>query len=477
MWLERLEGSGFWLEAWLRHQRRDDYWKHGSICEDFSAVQVPVFAVSGWADGYSNSVFRLLSRLDVPRKGLIGPWSHKYPHLGMPGPAIGFLDEAVAWWDRWLKGIENGADRDPMLRVWMQDPVPPTMYYRERPGRWVAEEEWPSSHIEEVSYTLGRGGLVRSGRPVKQRSLTIQSPLSVGLFAGRWCSFSATPDMPHDQREEDGGALVFQSIKLTEPLELLGVVRLQLQVASDQPIALVAARLSNVAPDDKVTRITYGLCNLSHRDGAESPQPLRPSHTYEVEIRMNEVAQSIPAGHRLRLSLSTSYWPIAWPPPRPVRLTIQTAESFLHLPLRRPRPQDARLREFGPPRMSAPPSTKEIAPRRYDWLVTRDLARDISTLEVVKDEGTVLFEDIGLELSNRTVERYSYRVDDFTSARGETESQQAVRREDFHIVTKTRTTLECDEDSFRIHAEVDAYEGEARVYARNYDAEIPRDHL
>jgi len=79
-WFRRLEGSGLWLEQWLRHQRRDGYWKHGSICEDWSAVQCPVMAVSGWADGYSNAVFRMLAHLQVPRMALVGPWGHKYPH-------------------------------------------------------------------------------------------------------------------------------------------------------------------------------------------------------------------------------------------------------------------------------------------------------------------------------------------------------------------------------------------------------------
>ncbi len=103
MWRRRLEGSGLWLETWLRHQRRDGYWAHGSVCEDLSAIDVPVLAVSGWADGYSNAVFRLLEGLDVPCEGFIGPWSHAYPHLGRPGPAIGFLQEVVGWWDRWLR--------------------------------------------------------------------------------------------------------------------------------------------------------------------------------------------------------------------------------------------------------------------------------------------------------------------------------------------------------------------------------------
>ena len=74
MWLERLKGSGLWLDQWTRHQHRDAFWKHGSVCEDFSRIQCPIYAVSGWADGYSNAVFRLLANIDAPTKGLVGPW-------------------------------------------------------------------------------------------------------------------------------------------------------------------------------------------------------------------------------------------------------------------------------------------------------------------------------------------------------------------------------------------------------------------
>jgi len=135
MWLQRLDYMDLWLEKWLRHQRRDEYWKHGSICEDWSSVDCPVMAVSGWADGYSNAVFRLLSHLQSPRLRLIGPWSHKYPHQGVPGPAIGFLQECLRWWDHWLKGVDTGIMLEPMLRAWMQDSVAPTTYYHQRPGR------------------------------------------------------------------------------------------------------------------------------------------------------------------------------------------------------------------------------------------------------------------------------------------------------------------------------------------------------
>ncbi len=130
MWMQRLKHSGLWLETWISHQRRDDYWKHGSVCEDYGAIRCPVFAISGWADGYSNAVFRLMENLSVPRKALVGPWSHAYPHFGTPGPAIGFLQEALAWWDRWLRDRDSGIMDEPMVRVWMQDSVPPASIVR-----------------------------------------------------------------------------------------------------------------------------------------------------------------------------------------------------------------------------------------------------------------------------------------------------------------------------------------------------------
>ncbi|HEY7699091.1 MAG TPA: CocE/NonD family hydrolase, partial [Vicinamibacteria bacterium] len=115
MWQERLSAVSPLADEWLRHQRRDDYWKQGSVSHDYGAISCPVFAVGGWADAYSNGIFRLLAGLDVPRKGLIGPWAHTYPHDGVPGPPIGFLQEALRWWDHWLLGRETGVLEEPML--------------------------------------------------------------------------------------------------------------------------------------------------------------------------------------------------------------------------------------------------------------------------------------------------------------------------------------------------------------------------
>ena len=477
LWMQRLEGSGLWLEKWLHHQQRDEYWEHGSICEDFSKICCPVMAVSGWADGYSNAVFRLLAGLQVPRKGLIGPWSHKYPHYGEPGPAINFLHECLRWWDHWLKGIDVGVMNEPMLRVWIQDSVPPTARYAYRPGRWVAEEIWPSSRIETHKYPLAPGRIYAPGREPKDRKRTIQSPLSVGLFAGKWCSYSATPDLPHDQREEDGGALIFDSAFLKEPLELLGAPTVQLELSSNKPVAMVAVRLSDIAPDDKATRVSYGILNLTHRNSHAHPESLKPGERYQVQIQLNGVAQSFPVGQRLRLSVSTSYFPLAWPPPESVRLTIYTKHSCLILPVRPPSEHDHGLRSLGEPEVAQSCEKKLIHPRHADWWVHRNLAADKSILEIIKDDGKYRIDDIELEVSCKTLEWYSYQGDDFESVRGETLWDMTFERGEWRVRTVTHTILTSTSTHFRIQAELDAHEGDSRVLSKSWDKWIPRNFV
>jgi putative CocE/NonD family hydrolase len=477
MWLERLEGSGLWLKTWLSHQRRDDYWKHGSVCEDFDAIQCPVYAVSGWADGYVNAVFRLLDGLNCPRKGLVGPWAHAYPHLGAPGPAIGFLQESLRWFDHWLKGRDTGIMDEPMLRVWMQDSVPPSARYDVRPGRWVAEPAWPSNNIRHIGYRLTGGHwLVPEREEAAPMALEIQSPLFVGLYAGKWCSYNAPPDLPHDQREADGGALIFQTPRLEEPLEICGQPEVELELESDQEVAMVAVRLIDITADDKATRVSHGLLNLTHRDSDEFPEKLEPGKRYRVRVKMKHIAQQFPAGHSIRLSISTSYWPLAWPSPRPVRLTVHCGESRLFLPWRTPRPEeDDALRPFEEPEGAPPLEKTLIEPGHEEWAVFRDLANDNATLQVINDVGRYRIDGIDLEIASRTTERYFFAGDAYGSLRGWTEWFRTFKRGDWQVQTITRTLMTSDEAHFRVRATLDAFEGDTRIYTQSWDEQIPRD--
>ena len=477
MWLERLAGSGLWLEEWTRHQRRDAFWKHGSVCEDFAAIECPVFAVSGWADGYSNSVFRLLANLDVPRRGLVGPWSHKYPHMGEAGPAIGFLQEAVRWWDHWLKGKETGIMDEPMLRAWMLDSAPPAHRYDVRPGRWVGEYEWPTAHVSEQRRTLDGSRLAAPGERVVEDSREVQSPLRVGLMAGKWCSYAAGPDLPGDQREDDLGSLVFDSEPLEAELEILGAPVAELELTVNRPVAQVAVRLSDVRPDGEVTRVSYGLLNLTHRDSHEEPEALEPGERYRVAVQLNDIAQRFPAGHRIRLALSTSYWPLAWPPPWPVTMRVFTGASELVLPTRPARAEDSDLPAVADPAGAPLPELTTIEPPDFSWRILRELEANSFTLEVHDTEGVYRVEHVGTEVEYRGVEHYTIIDNDFRSPRGRVQRVMGFRRGDWDVRTVTETELTADPENFYIRATLDAYEDGESVYHQDWDLAIPRDHV
>ncbi|MFF3491780.1 CocE/NonD family hydrolase [Streptomyces sp. NPDC002795] len=477
LWHERLSAVDPWVLNWLRHQRRDAYWRHASVCEDYTAVRCPVLASSGWADGYSNAVTRLLAHLDVPRKGLVGPWSHKYPHLGEPGPAIGYLQEVVRWWDHWLKGADNGAMDGPMLRAWMQESVPPSTSYEERPGRWVGELSWPSPRVEETSFGLGDRHLAGPDEPTPEpRDASVRSPLSVGQFAGKWASYNAPPDLPYDQREEDGGSLIYETRPLTERLEILGSPRVELEVSADRPVATVAARLSDVAPDGRATRVTYGILNLTRREGTGEPDPLAPGERCRAVLELNGVAQAFPPGHRVRLSLSTSYWPLAWPPPEPTLLTVHEEGCRLSLPVRpASAPDDAP--PFEPPEGAPPIRSTRVTPPEERWEVTRDLINYGAALDIVKDRGTIHFDAADIDVGCRAHERYTSTADDFTSPEGESTWTMRFQRDGWDVRVRTSTTLTCDAMQFYVNATLDAYESDRRVFSRTWNETVPRDAL
>ena len=473
-WMERLEGSGLWLKNWLGHQKKDSYWKHASICQDYSSIKIPVFAVSGWADGYSNPVFRLLENLSSPVKGLVGPWGHKYPHMVELGPEIDFPGECLRWWDKWLKGVETSIMDEPPLRVWMQDTVSPLV--SERPGRWVAEEKWPSPDIENLELCITSYGLeTQPGMNNRDRCMEIQSPLSVGLFGGKWCSYSESTDLPWDQREEDGGALVFETPPLEKRTEILGRPVALLELSSNKPQAMVAVRLSDIGNDGRGTRVTFGLLNLTHRKSHENPEELVPDQRYQVQVPMNFIAQSFPAGHRIRLSVSTSYWPVAWPSPEPVKIALYPGSSRLVLPARKPSKLDQTLVPFDPPPALEGIKTTLLVPAKREWTVTHNLADNTVKVNVINNDPKILLEPINLAIQKDVHEAFSYSSNNYDTVRGEVVSRRSFQRDGLEMSTITRTVLTSTRTHFKITATLDAFEGDARIFSKSWDEDIPRE--
>ncbi|HKJ95733.1 MAG TPA: CocE/NonD family hydrolase [Gammaproteobacteria bacterium] len=474
-WFQRMEQSGLWLEQWLSHQCRDDYWRHGSVCEHPDRIQCPVYAVSGWVDGYCNAVFRLLAELDVPRKGLVGPWAHQYPHLGKPGPAIDFIGESVRWWDHWLKGRDTGLMDEPMLHAWIQDSAPPRGRYETRPGRWSAEPSWPSPNVSvHRMYPGSDGALAGEGGAGDTTPRSICSPLATGSAAGKWCSYAVPGDLPVDQRGDDAGSLVFETAPLEEPLDILGGAVAELELEADRPAAMIAVRLCDVAPDGAVTRVTYGLLNLTHRNGHAKPEALTPGQRYRVRVDLKHVGQRIAAGHRLRMSLSSTYWPLAWPSPEPVTLTVHTGTSHLELPVCEGTAGVPEER-FAEPRPAPARRASVIEAPENGWWLHHDLGAGQHVLEVRDGLGVFRLEDTGLLVTRKGTEHYRVTEGDWASPAGTVRWTTGLAQGEWSVSAETETELTADAHSFHIRATLRGFEDGQLCYEQVWERSIARE--
>ncbi|WP_326665633.1 CocE/NonD family hydrolase [Streptomyces canus] len=467
MWLRRLEQVDPFLHTWLDHQTRDGYWRHGSVCEDYDAIDAAVLAVGGWHDPYRDTVLRLVEHLPAERvRGLVGPWSHQYPDRGLPpGPAIGFLQETLRWWDQHLKGVDTGVMREPLLRAYVSDSHPPATVYDTLPGRWVGEPTWPSPNVTTVSYGL------------QGPAVLVRSPQHTGVDAGRFFPFGNDADLPPDQREEDARSACFE-FAVGEETWVLGRPRVRLRVTSEVSRGQVVARLCDVAPDGSSTLVTRGVLNLSARHGRDRAVPWEPGATQEVSFELNGIGHAFPPGHRIRLAVSSAYWPWIWPQPgSQAGFTLEPAGSFLELPVRaREASSDIAFEEpeqSEPLGVSHPATFDEPRPER---LVVRDVAKGEWRLEVdPRYGGTRVYPD-GLEFTEDARETYTIDENDPLSARTRSDWSIRLHRPElaWDVTVRTRSEITCDGTDFHTSNEVVCTDGGEVVFHRTWEKRIPR---
>lgn len=481
MWKERLEAMTFWPKQWLEHQTRDALWTHGSICENYGDIAVPVYFFGGWADLFRDTPFRIAENLKVPFKVLMGPWAHLYPHEGVPGPQVDFLDEVIRWWDHWLKGKDSGLLDEPPLRFFLQDGIAPAGFHAERAGAWVEEARWPSPNVSTKSLWLNAGTLSESA-DTSGSDLFVTSPQSYGAAAGDMCSFAIPGDMPADCRLDGEGALPFRSTPLEAPLTLLGQPSVRLRVSSDQPQAFVAALLVDEAPDGAQTLITRGFFNLMHREGPTQVVPMTPEEPVDVDVALHGIGYRVSAGHRLLLKLSSAYWPLLWPSPTPVTLTLAPGRSRLDLPLRQATPEAPAPRPFPAPTEAQARRFTKVREgsleRGWHYDATTGTLRNQVTIDggVFGPVGRIRLDDIGTELGDVSDRVYEIGSGPLSARAVMTQTADfergdwAPRIEAFAEMTATAT-------HFRLNARVQCWDGDEAVHQVTWEHEIPRNGM
>ncbi|WP_299738630.1 CocE/NonD family hydrolase [uncultured Roseobacter sp.] len=469
MWLERLENEPFLPSIWLRHQRRDAYWRHGSVIENYAAIKAKVLAIGGWGDAYKNAVPQLVEALPGA-KGIVGPWVHKYPHFAVPEPRIGFLQEALRWWDRWLKDADTGVEEDPDYRAYLMHSTPPARWYTERPGQWIAEEYGAASHIPHRKlYLTDRGLSDTSG----WLSASIASPQDCGAESGEYCAIWLGPEMAGDQRPDDAMSACFETAPLDVDTDIVGAPQVKLQLTSDAEQGQIAVRLCDVHPDGATSRITYGVLNLSHRKDPAAPVPLTPGEPTQVTVNLDHIAYRIREGHRLRVAISNSYWPLLWPAPTPSTLTLDRGEIIL--PMRRISRREEH--SFPPPTAAAPWQVETLREAKNSRTREVDMTTGVVCLRIEDDFGKLRDADHGLISGSVAREEWSIHPDDPLSAKGRCHWTDELERDGIRLRTEAHCAMWSDATHFYLSARMEAYENDQLIFERDHSDQIERDHL
>ena len=467
MWQERLEAEPFLPIGWLKHQRRDNYWKHGSVCEDFSKIKAATLAIGGWGDGYKNTVSHLVENLSCPVKGIVGPWIHKYPHFAVPGPRIDFLHEALRWWDRWLKNEKTDVENDPAYTVYLMDGVEPKSSYDYRKGQWVSFDQWPAQ-LPIKTLNLNKDfGLRKQKENVRK---IISSPQTCGLDGGEYCAIWLGPDLPGDQRIDDVNSATFTTEELTKQIDIVGAPRVKLKLRPTTSTAQISVRLNHIQPTGASTRITYGVFNLGYVDGFDNPRKLRKGETISIEFNLDQIAYSVSKGHKIRLSISNAYWPLLWPTPE--KGAIEVIAGSIDIPFIKDGLYN--FRQFLPEKADAPWKTKTIRKPTNTRKVIRNIGSDEVTVEIIDDFGSVRDLTHDLEIGSIAREWWTIQPDDPLSANGRTHWTEERSRGEWKTRTETFATMRSDAENFYIHAKLEAYENEKLFFEKEISETINR---
>ncbi|HXF37312.1 MAG TPA: CocE/NonD family hydrolase [Actinomycetota bacterium] len=469
-WERRVAANEPWVLRWLEEQTHGPYWQHGSLRPDYHRIRAATMIVAGWADGYRNNSLRTFQALRCPKRLLIGPWAHAATDTSLPGPNIDLVPEMLRWWDRWLKGVDSGVDREPPIVVYVRRSTRPDPLLREVRGGWRFEPTWPAERLRERTYRLADA----AGPPGEgPDALDVRG--DVGWTAWISCAGHLPYGQPADQRPDEAFSLSYDWGPIGEELEILGHPRLEVTLSSSAPIACLSAKLCDVFPDGASALVTRGLLNLTHRRSRERPEPLVPGRPERVVLELEATSWVFEPGHRIRLDLAGADWPNAWPPPGPGALTVDRGEAALVLPVLEGPPPVAEAPRLAPStreQESVPPPDAPGGP--LVWRIEHDVVA--GETRAVIGHGSITEPAGGIpgivERSDGTVAvsttdpgrawceaRYVYRID-FPEASVESEA---------------RERFESDARTYRLTLELDVREDGEPRWQRRWERTFPRE--
>jgi putative CocE/NonD family hydrolase len=470
-WERRVTETEPWVLTWLAHQRHDDYWQFGSLRPDYGRIEAATMIVAGWADGYRNNSLRTFEQLRCPARVVLGPWAHASTDTSLPGPNIDLVPEMLRWWDRWLKGVDNGIDREPPIALFAQRSTRPGPTRPEMRGEWRYEPGWPATRLRPSVLALTDADGPASAAPGPD---VLEVRGDVGWTAWISCAAQLPWGQPADQRPDEAFSLAYTWPALDEELEILGHARLTVNISSSAPIAYLSAKLCDVFPDGVSSLVARGMLNLAHRDSRDDPTPLEPDRAYEVAFDLEVTSWTFEAGHRVRLDLAGTDWPNAATPPVPLTLSIDRARSSITLPVVVGASPSPGAPSFAPPRRAdyAVPSRGRDA---YIWRIEHDVPAG-ATRAVVGNSGDYPATDDTPSYAERYEGTVTVRPDDPGAAAAHGEAAFEIRWPEATCTSRATLEVDSDADTYRVRIDLTVTEDGDVRWHRRWDRTIPRDH-
>eukprot|EP00913_Durusdinium_trenchii_P008998 g8464.t1 len=308
------EHNDLMLKEWFQHPHYDEYWAAEDCTRHFDKMNVPCFTLGSWYD-FMN-VGSVQSYIGRQHKGgpnsrgkqqlLIGPWRHggakgnvtgqmKYPK----NAAIDLRKLQLRFFDYYLKGIKNGADKDPTIRYYVMGAVG-----ENAPGNfWRTAKDWPIPIKPQAYYLRESGGLAVEPPDAATSSTSyLADPFKPARLPNR--SFPGAADArPY---EKQAGVKSFTTDVLTEPVEWTGLVKAELYVASSARDTDFIVRVCDVYPDGRSILIVSYVRRARYRDGFEKEKLLTPGKVTKVAFDVGWISQIFNKGHRIRVTVSST---------------------------------------------------------------------------------------------------------------------------------------------------------------------------
>jgi putative CocE/NonD family hydrolase len=473
LWQEHLDGNEPYLLEWFRHQLDSEYWRNGSVGAISDRIRCPAFLIGGWQDGYPNPPLRLFEKLQVPKKVLVGPWDHRPPDAGIPGPRIDHLHEVVRWLDHWCKGLENGVMEEPPVVVFMQEGEHPVSDRLESRGAFRAESQWPVPGASRHVLYLQDGGRLGPVPGSDGCDELVYDP-TVGVTGGLW-SAGIPFGLPADQRPDEVASLTYTSQPLSDDLHVLGQPHAELPVDSSASVIGFCVSLSDVLPDGTSALVCKGMLNVTRRESSREPSALAPGERAILGVDLDATGWVFRRGHRIRVAIANADWPNVWPTPQPATSRVHRgagSPAAIALPIL-------------PPDASAPPPTFQPSPvavQRHaeadkppTWRVSRDVLTGQAEVHLAI-EGNFRVND-----TTRVQRRYEgiMRVhrDDPASASAFGRHTASIVRPSGTTTSTSDLTIQATAERFHIVITVEVEQNGARIFNRCWVESVRRELL